>query len=142
MTEIVLASAFVSALVSMIVVSALRRRIPRGHAPLLLDPDGHTRVEMTADRRGEEPQGIVGLRFFTPKGRLSGGIGAFKDEGTLAFLDEAELPRVSVRIEDSFPRLIFFTPSDSRRGIGYRSIVLGLRPTEHTLWTSWMRQAR
>jgi len=109
MTEIVVTSAIVSALVSVIVSSALQGRVPKGHAPLLSDPEGHQRVEVVADRRGDFPEGIVGLRFLSKTSRSCGGIGAFQDEGTLAFLDESDLPRVSLRIEDSFPRLIFFT---------------------------------
>jgi len=85
-------------------------------------------MEVVADKRGDSPEGIVGLRFLSKAGGTCGGVGTFKDEGTLAFLDENDLPRVSLRIEDQSPRLIFFTPYASRPGIGYRSIVLGLRP--------------
>jgi hypothetical protein len=68
---------------------------------------------------------MVGFRFLTRKGEHRLGLGLYQDEGTLAILDHTGLPRISVRIEDTYPRIIFW--QDTQNGGGVRRIVLGLK---------------
>jgi hypothetical protein len=122
MLETVIVAIIVSVAVSFVVVRTIS---PRGSTVLIRDSKGHPRVELIAEPRDVWPQGMVGLRFLTRKGEHRLGLGLFEDEGTLAILDQTGLPRISVRIEETHPRIIFWQATQNAGGT--RRIVLGLK---------------
>ena len=122
MLETVIIAIVASVVTSFVVVRSIP---PRESTVLIKDSMGHSRVELIAEPNNIWPQGMVGLRFLTRKGAHRLGLGLFEDEGTLAILDQKGLPRVSVRIEDTCPRIIFW--QDTHNSGGTRRIVLGLK---------------
>lgn len=128
MAETIIWTGFVAAIVSLIVSRIVGSRTPRGRTVLIEDPDGHARVELMAELKGVWPEGVIGLRLLTKEGKHRAGLGTFEDEGTLAFLDETGLPRLSVRMEESYPRIIFWQHRQPPGVGGTRRIVLGLKP--------------
>jgi hypothetical protein len=134
MIETTIWTVFVAAIVSLIVVRILTPRIPRGRVVLMEDPEGHARVELVAEPQGAWPAGVIGLRFLTKQGKHRLGLGVFEDEGTLALLDETGLSRLSIRMEETCPRIIFWQHRQPPGIGGTRRIVLGLKPDgSHTL---------
>jgi hypothetical protein len=105
-----------------------------GDIVLIRDPEGYTRVEVIAEPHGIEPTGMVGLRFLTKDGKHRMGLGTYQDEGGLTLFDETGLTRVSVRIENSAPRLIFWKHVEPPGIGGTKRIDLGLKTDgSHTL---------
>ena len=128
MTETTIWTVFVAAIVSLIVARILGPRTPRGRAILIEDTEGHARVELVAEPKGFWPDGVIGLRFLTKQGKYRLGLGVFEDEGTLAFLDETGLARLSIRMEETYPRIIFWQHTQPSGVVGTRRIILGLKP--------------
>lgn len=127
MTETTVWTVFIAAIVSLVVARVWGRRSPRGRIILMEDPEGHARVELLAEPKGVWPEGMTGLRFLTKQGKHRVGLGMFEDEGTLSFLDETGLPRLSIRMEDTCPRIIFWQQRESPGIGGTRRIILGLK---------------
>lgn len=128
MAETIVWTGFVAAIVSLIVSRIVASGTPRGRTVLIEDPDGHARVELLAEPKGAWPEGVVGLRLLTKEGKHRAGLGTFEDGGTLAFLEETGLPRLSVMMEDGYPRIIFWQRTEPPGDEATRRIVLGLKP--------------
>jgi hypothetical protein len=103
------------------------RTPPVGERKLIADAHGIPRVELIAEPPGVWPDQLVGLRFLTKSGKLTVGLGAFEDEGTLAFQDATGLIRLGVRMEEGNPRIVFYNHRNPPATGGTRRIEIGLR---------------
>ena len=136
MNESLILAGLISAIVAIAVVYVLgsSNRQAKGDMVLIRDPQGYTRIQVIAEPEGIEPTGMVGFRFLTKDGKLRMGLGTYQDEGGLTICDETRLTRVSVRIENSAPRLIFWKHLEPPEFGGTKRIDLGLKTDgSHTL---------
>ncbi len=128
MIETLIWSAVVSAVVAIIVVRTSRAPRPRGETVLIEDPDGNPRVELVSELKDAWPEGVTGFRFLTKEGEHRVGLGMFENEGSLSLLDETGLLRLSVRMEEGYPHILFVKHVEPPGIGGTKRVDLGLKP--------------